>query len=73
MIGYSDSEFNGDKESRVCTSGYTMSLGLGDVSWISRKQSIPMVSTTEAEYAAAAEETKEIVWLRKILEDLQMK
>eukprot|EP00253_Pinus_taeda_P027846 PITA_27846 len=30
-------------------------------------------SITEAKYVAAAEATKEIVWLRKILEDLQVK
>eukprot|EP00253_Pinus_taeda_P011707 PITA_11707 len=30
-------------------------------------------STTEAEYVAEAEATKEIVWLRKILEDFQVK
>ena len=50
-----------------------MSLGSAAVSWRSRKQSVPVDSTTEAEYVAAAEATKEIVWLRKILEDLQEK
>ena len=43
------------------------------VSWRSRKQSILVDSTTKAEYVAVAEATKEIVWLRKILEDLQEK
>eukprot|EP00253_Pinus_taeda_P029214 PITA_29214 len=46
---------------------------IGAVSWRSRKQSVPADPTTEAEYVAAAEATKEIVWLRKILEDLQVK
>eukprot|EP00253_Pinus_taeda_P015940 PITA_15940 len=32
---------------------------------------VPADSTVKAEYVAAAEATKEIVWLRKILEDLQ--
>ena len=73
LIGYSDSDFDGDKETGVSTSGYAMSLGSGAVSWRSRKQSVPADSTTEAEYVAAAEATKEIVWLRKILEDLQVK
>eukprot|EP00253_Pinus_taeda_P008770 PITA_08770 len=62
LIGYSDSDFDGDKETGVSTSGYATSLGSGAVSWRSRKQSVP-----------AAEATKEIVWLKKILEDLQVK
>ena len=73
LIGYSDSDFDGDKETGVSTSGYAMSLGSRAVSWRSRKQSVPSNSTTEAEYVATAEATKEIVWLRKILEDLQVK
>ena len=73
LIGYSDLDFDGDKETGVSTSGYAMSLGSGAVSWRSRKQSVPADSTTEAEYVAAVEATKEIVWLRKILEDLQVK
>ena len=50
-----------------------MSLGSAAVSWRSCKQSVPADSTTEAEYVVATEATKEIVWLRKILEDLQEK
>eukprot|EP00253_Pinus_taeda_P015320 PITA_15320 len=65
--------FDGDKETGVSTSRYAMSLGSGAVSWRSRKQSVPADFTTEAEYVVAAEATKEIVWLRKILEDLQVK
>jgi len=73
LIGYSDSDFDGDKEISISTSGYAMSLGSGAVSWRSRKQSIPTDSTTKVEYVAAVEATKEIVWLKKILEDLQVK
>eukprot|EP00253_Pinus_taeda_P035334 PITA_35334 len=37
LIGYSDSDFDGDKETGVLTSGYAMSLGSGNVSWRSHK------------------------------------
>ena len=70
LIGYSDSDFYGDKQTGVSTSGYTMRLGSRVVSWRSHKQSVLADSTTEAEYVATTEATKEIVWLRKILEDL---
>eukprot|EP00253_Pinus_taeda_P004352 PITA_04352 len=65
--------FDGDKETGVSTSGYAMSLRSGVVGWRSRKQSVQANSTIEAEYVATAEATKEIVWFRKILEDLQVK
>ena len=73
LIRYSDSDFDGDKEIGVSTSGYTVSLRSRVVSWRSCKQSVLADSTTKAEYVAATEATKEIVWLRKILEDLQIK
>eukprot|EP00253_Pinus_taeda_P036431 PITA_36431 len=65
--------FNGDKETGVSTSGYAMSLGSAVVSWRSCKQLVPTDSITEVYYVATVEATKEIVWLRKILEDLQVK
>ena len=50
-----------------------MNIGSKTITWRSRKQSVPVDSTTEAEYVAAAQATKEIIWLRKILEYLQEK
>ncbi|XP_057872662.2 secreted RxLR effector protein 161-like [Cryptomeria japonica] len=73
LTGYSDLDFDGDKEHGVSTSGYLMTLRSGTVTWRSKKQRVPADSTTEAKYVAAAQATKEIVWLRKILDDLQEK
>lgn len=73
MIGYSDSNFDEDKETRVFTLDYVMIIRSGIVSLRSHKQSVLIYSTSEAEYVVATEATKEIVWLRKILEHLQEK
>eukprot|EP00253_Pinus_taeda_P020570 PITA_20570 len=48
LIGYSDSNFDGDKETGVSASRYAMIPGSGAISWSSRKQSIPPDSTTKA-------------------------
>ena len=48
LIEYSNLDFDGDKENGVSTSGYLMSLGSAVVSWRSRKQSVPALSTVEA-------------------------
>jgi hypothetical protein len=51
------------------TSGYCFSFGSGIFSWCSKKQEIIAQSTAEAEYVAA---TNQVLWLRKILADLDM-
>ena len=71
LIGYTDSNLSGDKDTIVSTCGYTMILGLKAISWRSLKWQVPSYLTIEEEYVAAVEATKEIVWFRKILEDLQ--
>lgn len=68
--GYSDADWAGDREDRRSTSGYVFQIGLGPVSWRSRKQTTVALSTAEAEYVALASAAQEAVWLRKLHEDL---
>ncbi|WZZ49949.1 hypothetical protein YC2023_050056 [Brassica napus] len=65
----SDSDYAGDLDDRRSTSGYTFILGGGAVSWASKKQPIGTLSTTEAEYVAAAYGACQAVWLRNVLEN----
>ena len=71
-IGYTDSDFQSDRDSRKSTSGSVFTLGGGAVIWRSIKQSSIADSTMEAEYIAACEAAKESVWLRKFCTDLKI-
>lgn len=70
MVGYADSDYPGDKDARKSTSGYVFMLSGGVVSWSSKKHSIVMLSTTEAEFVAAAHGACQGVWLRNILKEI---
>ena len=72
LVGYTDSDFKSDRDSRKSTSGYVFALGSGAINWRSVKQSCIADSTTEAEYVAASEAAREAVWLRKFLQDLEV-
>ena len=69
-IGYTNSNFQSDKDSRKLTSGNVFTLGGGAISWRSIKQSCVADSTIEAKYVAASKAAKEAVWLRNFLLDL---
>ena len=71
-IGYTDSYFQGDIDSRKSTSRYVFTLNGGAICWRSVKQTCVANSTTKAEYVAASEAAKETVWLKKFLMDLQV-
>ncbi len=72
MRGYTDSDFQSDKDSRKSTSGSVFILNGGSVVWRSIKQTCIADSTMEAEYVAACEAAKEAVWLRKFLMTLEV-
>ena len=71
-IGYTNSNFQSDKDSRKSISGSIYTLGGGAVVWRSIKQSSIADSTMEAEYIAACKEAKEWVWLKKFYTDLEV-
>jgi len=71
-LGYTDSDFQSDRDKRKSTSGYVFTLGGGAVIWRSVKQKCIADSTMEAEYVAASEAAKEAVWFRNFLLDLDV-
>jgi ATP-binding cassette subfamily B (MDR/TAP) protein 1 len=70
LDGYCDADYAGDIDSRRSTSGYIFTLGGGAISWRSKLQDTVALSTTEAEYVAAAEAAKELLWLKAFLLEL---
>ncbi|TYK27801.1 gag/pol protein [Cucumis melo var. makuwa] len=68
LTGYTDSNFQTDKDARKSTSGSVFTLNEGAVVWRRIKQSCIADSTMEVEYVAACE----AVWLRKFLTDLEI-
>jgi len=70
LAGYSDTDWAGDRDDRKSTGTYIFKMGIGAVSWQSKKQSIMALSTTEAEYMALTQATKQAIWIRHFLEEL---
>ncbi|XP_060179691.1 uncharacterized protein LOC132609635 [Lycium barbarum] len=71
LIGFTDSDFAGDKEDKKSTSGYVFMLGSRAISWCSKKQPIVTLSTTEAEFVAATVCATQAIWLKKVLAELR--
>lgn len=67
---YCDSDYAGDIETRRSTTGFVIFFAGGPVSWASRKQPIIALSSTEAEFVAAAECCKELLYLKTLIEEL---
>jgi hypothetical protein len=63
----------GDKYRRRRTTGYVFTIGGTTVSWILKLQKVVALSTTEEEYVAATEASKEIIWLQRFMEELGKK
>jgi len=49
-----------------------INFGGAAISWKSRQQSIVALSTMEAEYIAATEASKELIWINRLLQDLSI-
>src|SRR5271154_1077835 len=70
LVGWTDSDWAQDTDTRRSIGGFVFDVAGGSVSWSSKKQPTVALSTTEAEYMAASAATKEAIWLRILLEDL---
>jgi hypothetical protein len=66
LIRFADASY-GNARDHQSTSRYIFIIAGGLVSWMSRKQPLTALSTTEAEYIAAVDTTKQAIWLQHFL------
>ena len=72
VVGYSDADFAGCKDSMTSTSGYIFTFACGAISWKSSKQSVTASSTMQAEFMACYEATGQAVWLKNFILGLRV-
>ena len=73
VVGFTDADYAGFLVDRKSTSGMAQFIGPCLVSWGSKKQNSIALSTTEAEYIAAAACCSQLLWLKQQLEDYGVK
>lgn len=70
LFAYADANWAEDKQDRKSNTGYVIFVCGGAVSWCSKKQSCVALSSTEAEFIALSEASKEVIWIRRLLNEL---
>lgn len=73
LYGVVDADWAGNEVDRRSYSGYAFIFAGSAISWEARKQTTVALSSTEAEYMALSEATKEALYLKGFLEKLNIK
>jgi len=66
-----DADSGGDLDGRKSTTGYIFTLGGTTINWKSKLQGRVSLSTIKVEYVAISEATKEMIWLKNLLKELE--
>ncbi|XP_019244295.1 PREDICTED: uncharacterized protein LOC109224163 [Nicotiana attenuata] len=72
LVGFCDSNYAGDIDNRKSTTSFVLFLGDSVISCSSKKQSIVTLSTCESEYIAAISCTCHVIWLRRLLKEINL-
>jgi hypothetical protein len=67
VVGYADANHGTAMDDKKSVTGVVMHVYGGPVSWCSKVQSVASVSTTESEFRALSEASREALWLAKIV------
>jgi len=65
-----DSDWASDPDGRKSQSGYFLKMAGGAISWTSRAQRTIALSSTEAEYMALSDCSRQVVWMHTLLGEL---
>nr|GEV57135.1 putative ribonuclease H-like domain-containing protein [Tanacetum cinerariifolium] len=69
LVAYSDSDYAGASLDRKSTTGGCQFLGCRLISWQCKKQTVVAISSTRAEYVAAASCCAQVLWIQNQLLD----
>jgi hypothetical protein len=69
---YSDANWAEDRLDRKSVSGFYCSVNGGAISWSCRKQATVALSSTESEFVALNETCQEMIWLKRVANDLDI-
>ncbi|MED6204122.1 hypothetical protein PIB30_116775 [Stylosanthes scabra] len=72
LLAFSDADWANDLDDRRSTSGYCIYLGNNPIFWSTRKQNTMSRSSTEAKYRCLADTHAELLWIQKLLKELQI-
>jgi hypothetical protein len=70
ISSYTNNDFVGNLDDEKSTSGHAFHLGMNLISWASKKQPIVSISSEETEYVAATLDYYQVMWLRRLLNDM---
>ena len=73
VTAYFDPSFADDRDDSRSTYGYAILYGGSTMVWKSKKHKAVNLSTTDAEYLAATEVTRDILWVETLFEGLGLK
>ena len=73
LFGFVDSDYASNKDTRKSTTAFQYTWAGNCVTWKTQQQTIVALSSTEAEYIAAVEASKEAIWLQGLLREVERK
>lgn len=73
VIGFADSDWGGDLDTRRSTAGFLFSVNSTAFAWMSKLQPVVTLSSAEAEYIALSSCASHASWFRQLLSELYLK
>jgi hypothetical protein len=72
LCAFTDADYAGCVDTRRSHSGYIVKVGDAAVAWQCKRQACIALSSCESEYVAACTCAKQVIWMRRLLNELRL-